>query len=131
MDLFFNFLSYLGVSVALLVIGIIVFAFVTKEKEFSLISRGNVAAALSLGGKIVGLSFVLGSSVTNSISLVDMVIWGAVGIVAQITIYYLVELLTIRFSISKAIEEDNKSVGTLLLILSVSIGWIIAQCLTY
>jgi putative membrane protein len=60
-----------------------------------------------------------------------MIIWGAVGIVAQIIVFYLAEWLTPRFNVSQSIEDDNRAVGLFLLLLSVSIGIVIAGCLTY
>lgn len=132
MNLYVNFLAYLGVSLSLLLIGLLLFALSTpKIKEFQLIAQKNVAAALLLGGKIGGLALVLGSAVEHSISLLDLVIWGAIGIVAQIIVFVLAEILTVRFSIQQAIEEDNRAVGTLLLTLSLAVGWIVAKCLTY
>ncbi|OCA90598.1 surface protein [Bacillus sp. FJAT-27225] len=132
MELYANFFAYLGVGLALLTAGILLFVWSTpKIKEFSLISQKNLTAALSLGGKIIGLAFVLGAAAEYSVSLVDMAIWGTIGILAQIAAFNLAELITIRYSISKAIEEDNRAVGIMLLSLSVSIGWIVARCLSY
>ncbi len=131
MELFLNFLLYAGAGLALLFVGLLLFEATTKTKEFQLIGKGNQAAARSIGGKLLGLAFVLGSAIANSLSIADMLIWGAVGIAAQIVFFYLAELITIRFSISKAIEEDNKAVGIMVLLLSLSVGWVIGQCLTY
>ena len=129
MDGYVNFLAYLGVSLSLLLIGMLLFALSTpKIKEFQLIAQKNVAAAMLLGGKVVGLAFVLGSAVEYSVSLLDMVIWGVIGIVAQIVVFFLAEMLTVRFSIQQAIEEDNRAVGTLLVALSLGVGWIVAKC---
>jgi putative membrane protein len=131
-NLYMNFASYLGLAVLLLVVGTVLFEITTtKVKEFKLISQKNQAAALSLGGKIVGLAIVLGAAAEYSISLVDMAIWGVIGIISQIIVFILAEILTIRFSISKAIEEDNRAVGIMLFTLSLSIGWIVAKCLSY
>lgn len=132
MNLYVNFASYLGLAVLLLLVGTVLFEITTtKVKEFKLISQKNQAAALSLGGKIVGLAVVLGAAAEYSISLVDMAIWGVIGIISQIIVFILAELLTIRFSISKAIEEDNRAVGIMLFTLSLSVGWIVAKCLSY
>lgn len=132
MNVYLNFLSYLGVSISLLVIGMLLFTLSTpKIKEFQLIAQKNVSAAMLLGGKVIGLAIVLGAAVEYSISLIDMVIWGAIGIVAQVVVFFIAELITIRFSIQKAIEEDNRAVGTILLSLSLAVGWIVAKCLTY
>jgi putative membrane protein len=127
-----NFLLYLAVSLGLLLVGLFLMEITTKVKEFSLMAKGNKAASYVLGGRLLGLAIVLYSALANSISLVDMVIWGAVGIAAQIIVFYLTEWLTPRrFNVSQSIEEDNRAVGLFLLLLSVSIGIVIAGCLTY
>ncbi|KGR85421.1 DUF350 domain-containing protein [Lysinibacillus odysseyi] len=132
MNVYVNFLSYVGVSIGLLVIGMLLFTLSTpKIKEFQLIAQKNVAAAMLLGGKVVGLAIVLGAAAEYSISLLDMAIWGVIGIVAQVVVSFLAELITIRFSIQQAITEDNRAVGTILLSLSLAVGWIVAKCLSY
>jgi putative membrane protein len=127
-----DFLIYLAVSLALLLVGLFLMEITTKVKEFALMAKGNKAASYVLGGRLLGLAIVLYSALANSISLVDMVIWGAVGIAAQIIVFYLTEWLTPRrFNVSQSIEENNTAVGLFLLLLSVSIGIVIAGCLTY
>ena len=132
MNLYINFLSYLGVAIGLLIVGVILFTISTpKIKEFKLIAEKNVSAAMLLGGKVMGLAIVLGAAAEYSISLMDMAIWGVIGIVSQIIVFILAEVITIRFSIQNAIEEDNRAVGTMLLSLSLAVGWIVAKCLSY
>jgi putative membrane protein len=126
-----DFLIYLAVSLALLLVGLFLMEITTKVKEFALMAKGNKAASYVLGGRLLGLAIVLYSALANSISLIDMVIWGAAGIAAQIIVFYLAEWLTPRFNVSQSIEEDNRAVGLFLLLLSVSIGIVIAGCLTY
>ncbi|MBE3555021.1 MAG: DUF350 domain-containing protein, partial [Thermicanus sp.] len=120
--LYLNFLLYLFVSLVMLGLGLILFTASTKMKEFALIGRRNKTAAMVLGGKMLGLSFVLGSAIANSVSLPDMILWGAIGMVAQVLIYPIAELLTVRYQINKAIEEDNQAVGIILLSLSLAVG---------
>ena len=131
MDLFLNYFSYAGTAFLLLLVGFALFELSTKTKELKLIAEGNVAAALVISGKLLGLAFVIGSAIANSINLLDMIIWGAVGIISQIVLYFVLELITIRFSIKDAIEKNNTAVGTVLLLISLSVGWVLAQCLTY
>jgi putative membrane protein len=131
MNLFVNFALYAVTGLGLLFVGFVVFELTTKTKELQLIGKGNTAAALSLGGRLFGLAFVIGSAIANSLSIIDLIIWGIVGILAQIIALFIAEHLAIRSSISKAIDGDNKAVGLLVLFLSLSVGWVIAQCLTY
>ncbi|MFC0190120.1 DUF350 domain-containing protein [Fictibacillus aquaticus] len=131
MELVLNFLLYAATGLGLLMVGFVMFEMTTKVKELKLISKGNTAAALSIGGRLFGLAFVIGSSIANSVNIVDMLIWGAIGIVAQVIAFYIAEVLILRIKISKAVEENNVAVGVILLLLSLSVGWVIAQCLTY
>lgn len=132
MNLYVNFAAYLIVGLSMLAAGVFLFEIsTTKLKEFQLIAKKNVTAALSLGGKMLGLAIVLGAAAEFSVSLLDMVIWGIIGIVSQIVFFILAEVVTIRFSIQKAIEEDNRAVGVMLFTLSLSVGWVVAKCLTY
>jgi putative membrane protein len=126
-----NFLLYLAVSLGLLIVGLFLMEVTTKVKEFSLMAKGNKAASYVLGGRVLGLAIVLYSTAANSVSLVDMAIWGGIGILAQIIVFYLAEWLTPRFNVNQSIEEDNQAVGLFLMFLSVSIGVVIAGCLTY
>lgn len=126
-----NFLLYLAVTLGLLLVGLFLMEVTTKVKEFSLMAKGNKAASYVLGGRLLGLAIVLYSTAANSISLADMAIWGAIGIIAQIIVFYLAEWLTPRFNVMQSIEEDNQAVGLFLMFLSVSIGVVIAGCLTY
>jgi putative membrane protein len=130
-DLFLSTVSYIGLAVVLLFIGILLFEVTTKNKEFELIKNGNKAAVYAFGGRILGLAIVLYSSISNSVNIMDMVVWGSIAIVIQIIVFYLAELLTPKFNITKAIDDDNQAVGLFLLFLSVSIGLIIAASLTY
>ena len=76
MNLYINFLSYLAVALLLLFVGVALFAISTpKLKEFQLIAKKNVTAAMSIGGKVMGLALVLGATLEYSVSLTDMVIW--------------------------------------------------------
>lgn len=132
MNLYLNFGIYLLTALLLLLVGVFLFEkSTTKLQEFTLIAEKNLSAALSLGGKLMGLAIVLGAAAEYSVSLLDMVIWGAIGIAAQIVSFILAEVITIRFSIQKAIEEDNRAVGFMLLSFSIAVGWVVAKCLTY
>jgi putative membrane protein len=126
-----SFLAYVGVAVLLWAIGIFIMEVTTKNKEWELIKTGNKTAAYVFFGRIVGLAIVLYSAVSNSISLLDLLLWGAIGIVAQVVLFYLAEWATPKFNITKAIDDNVESVGILLMGLAISIGIIIAGCLTY
>ena len=130
-ELFVSTLAYIGVATLLLAIGVVLFEVTTKSKEMELICQGKKAAVYAFGGRILGLAIVLYSSITNSVSILDMVLWGALAIVFQIVLFYLADLIIPRISMTKEIDANNEAVGLLLLFLSISIGLIIAGSLTY
>ncbi|MBT2693733.1 DUF350 domain-containing protein [Bacillus sp. ISL-55] len=132
MNLYLNFAAYLGLGLLMLTAGVGLFVLATpKIKEFELIGKRNTTAALSLGGKMLGLAIVLGAAAEYSVSLLDMAIWGSIGIFTQIIVFFVAEVVTVRYSLQKAIEEDNRSVGVILFSLSLSVGWIVAKSLSY
>lgn len=129
--LLLNFLSYFGVGILLFLLGIFFFSFTTKIKEFELMGKGNKAASYMFSGKLVGMSIVLYSAISNSVNLIDLVTWGFIAITVQILAYFVAEWATPKFNINQAIEDGNESIGFFLFALSLSIGLIIAACLTY
>lgn len=136
-----NFLMYLGVTLPLLGVGIAVFLFTTPYKEFQLIRDGAdttdpqkaaaaKAAAHDLGGKILGLSIVLASAVFHSLSLGDLILWGLIGILFQVLVFYLFELLT-PFKIVSEIPKGNVSVALFASRLSLASGLLMAALISY
>ncbi|NIK67491.1 MULTISPECIES: DUF350 domain-containing protein [unclassified Paenibacillus] len=138
-NLYVDFLLYSLTGFAIMIAGLLLFELTTKNKEFALIFKGNASAALSLGGRLAGLAIVIRAAAENSVSLSDMLLWGAIGIVALVILYYLTELITYLFgkglkvnvTIFKSIEQNNIAVGILILLISCSVGMVIAGCLTY
>lgn len=130
-NLFVNFLMYLGVSIVLLAIGVMIFVFTTKTKEFALIGQGNTSAGIIVAGRTIGLAIILYSAIANSVSLLDLAIWALIGIVTQVIANLLAEVLTPTFNIKEALENNNVAVAIALSGMFISIGLIIAGCLTY
>ena len=135
-----NFVSYLGVSLPLLGLGIYLFMLTTPYKELRLIADGDEAdrckacaaqaAAYDLGGKILGLSLVLASAVFHAVNYADLVIWGLIGIIFQVIVFYMFELIT-PFTVVKEIPQGNIAVGIFSAFLSVSAGLLLAALISY
>ncbi|MGE5701290.1 MAG: DUF350 domain-containing protein [Clostridia bacterium] len=136
-----NFLAYLGVTLPLLALGLLVFVLTTPYKEFALIRGGAdttdpvktaaaKAAAHDLGGKIMGLAIVLASAVYNAVGFVDLIIWGVIGIVFQVVVFYLFELLT-PFRVVSEIPKGNIAVGIFASRLSIAAGLLMAALISY
>jgi len=124
-----NFLLYFALALVLLTIFVAIYVRVTSYREFVLIRSGNVAAAISLSGALIGFVLPLASAIAHSVNPVDMVAWGAIALVVQLVVYAAVSRLVPHFR--EAIEADRAAPATLLAALAISVGILNAACLTY
>ena len=106
----------------LLGVGIAVYMRFTKHDEFALIRAGNVAAALSLGGAIVGLALPIAFSLAAAVSLWDLVIWGIVAFVLQLVAFRLVDLFL--KDLSHRIEAGEMGAAVLLVAFKLATAFI-------
>lgn len=123
------FLAYLGTAVALTLVYVVVYMWVTPHPEIKLIRENNLAAALAFAGSLIGFSLPMANTVASSVSLIDTAIWGGVAIVVQIAVYYLARLPMPR--ISERIENGELASGVWLGAASLSGGLLNAACMTY
>ncbi len=86
-------LLYFLFSILLVALFIAIYTAVTPYREITQIRAGNAAAAVSLGGAVIGYSVPLAQAVAQSGSIVDMLTWSLVALVAQIVAYLMTRLL--------------------------------------
>ncbi|WP_078411022.1 DUF350 domain-containing protein [Priestia abyssalis] len=129
---FLNFLAHVGTGFVLILLGLVAFAFTTKFSERQLIKEGNMAVALKLWGKMIGLGIVLYTVWGGSVSLLDAFVWGLIGIATQVVAYWIIEyILTPKTSLAKKVEEGNTAVGFSLFAAGITVGLVVAGSLTY
>ena len=129
---FFNFLAHVGTGVVLILLGLTVFMMTTKFSERELIKEGNIAVALKLWGKMIGLGIVLYTVWGSSVNLLDAFIWGLIGIVTQVVAYWIIEfVLTPKTSLAKQVEQGNMAIGFSLFAAGIVVGLVVAGSLTY
>jgi putative membrane protein len=124
-----SFLLYFGAALALQAAFVVLYMAVTPHHEAQLIKQGNAAAAISLGGAVLGFSLPLASVIAHSVSVIDLAVWGAVALVVQLAVYWLVDFLLRE--VSKHIDEGNIAAATTLASASLAIGLINAASMTY
>ncbi len=124
-------LLYFLAAVAVIIIGLVLFELITQQyKDWEEIKNGNGAVALSIAGKIIGISIILAFSIYSSVSVMGTVIWGGFGIVLQLAAYFLFELLTRRFSVEKELKNGNMAVGIVMMSVSIGLGFVIGASIT-
>jgi putative membrane protein len=137
---FVNFLIYLVVAVPLLLIGIKIFMWQTPYNEMQIIKEAascdtsikdeaGMAVAHDLGGKVIGQALVLASAIFHSVSVGDLVIWGVIGIIFQVLVYYVFEKLT-PFKVAEEVCKGNIAVGIFSARLSFATGLILAALIS-
>jgi len=122
------FLVHSAISLAILVIGVSIYMWTTKHDEVALIRGGNTAAALSLGGAIVGLSLPLAFSLAASVSLWDLVFWGFVALLLQLIAFRMADLFL--KDMSARIEADEMGAATVLVSIKLATAFINAAAIS-
>lgn len=103
---------------------------VTPWAELRLIRAGNVAAALSFSGAILGYSLVVASVMLHAVSRADLIVWGIVGLVVQVIAFYVARML-LGGDLPRRMEEGQLSSGIMLASTSVSAGTLNAATMAF
>ena len=86
-------LMHAAITLVMLVLGTSLYCLLTPHKEIKLIREGNAAAALSLGGVMVGLAIPLATSLSASVSPLEIVLWGVSTIAVQLLVFRVTDML--------------------------------------
>ena len=123
-EAFPRFLIWSASAGVLLIVASTVYVLLTPWKEFAEVRRGNSAAGMALAGAIGGLAIPIASTLASSVSLLDLVIWGAVALLLQLIVYRLVDLLL--HDIPKRIAENETGAAIVLISAKLSSALILA-----
>lgn len=105
-------LLHASVTLVMLILGTTLYALLTPHKEITLIREGNSAAALSLGGVMVGLAIPLAISLTASTSVIEIMIWGAATIAVQLLVFRVTDM--VLKGLPERIQDGEISAAALL-----------------
>jgi len=117
--------AYYSVVVLSIVVFLVVFELVTKYKNWEEIRKGNMAVAMATGGKIFGLANIFRYSIEHNDNLLRILGWGIYGFVLLLVSYFIFEFLTPKFRIDDEIEQDNRAVGFISLVISIGMSYVI------
>lgn len=122
-----SFLAYLALALLILAVFLRVYVTVTPYREFALIREGNLAAAVSLAGTIIGFALPVADVIRNSKDLVDLAVWSVVACLVQL-LAYLAARLTMPH-LAEDIPAGKVAPALFLAALSVGVGLINAACM--
>ena len=123
-----NYLLHLVTASALLVAFFIVYTRITPFDEVLLIRQGNRAAALSLGGALLGFAITIGAAIAHTTDYGQFLGWAVGATIVQVLAY----LVTTRLlhMAKDQIEADNGAFGILMGTISLAIGILNAACVS-
>jgi len=122
-----SFLAYLAIALAILALFERVYVSFTPYREIALIREGNLAAAVSLSGTLIGFALPVADVIRNSRDLVDLAVWSAIACLVQLLAY-----LAARFTLphlARDIPEGKVASALFLAALSVGVGLVNAACM--
>ncbi len=104
-----EFLIFFVAAVVLTIVFVVIYTRVTKHDELALIKKNSTAAGIAFAGSLIGFALPLASTMINSVTVVEMVLWGVVALIVQVLVYLLIRLPMPR--ISERIEADEVAAG--------------------
>lgn len=123
-----HFLAYFGSALALAAAFLFLYARFTPHREFELIRQGNSAAAIQLTGTFIGFAIPMAVVIGNSVSIPDMLVWGAVAALVQLAVFVVIARLLFK-AISDKITEGCVASGQFVGGMGLGIGILQAACM--
>jgi putative membrane protein len=114
-----------SIVVLSIILSLAIFEWVTQYGTWQEIRRGNLAVALATGGKVFGIANVFRHSIMANDTVLAMLGWGAFGFILLLFVYFIYEFLSPGFKVDEESKNDNRAVGLLSFVLSVSLSYVI------
>ncbi|MEE2932280.1 MAG: DUF350 domain-containing protein [Pseudomonadota bacterium] len=117
-------LLHSSVTFLMLGAGLLIYVRITPFDEISLIKNKNNAAAITLGGAVVGFAIPLAASLKTSLNLWDIIIWGFVTLILMLISYRVIDFL-VR-DLARRVEANEIGPAILLAAIKLAVGLIAA-----
>jgi putative membrane protein len=124
----YAYLIHMLAGLLLMSVFFVVYTKITPFDEIALIRKGDVAAALSLAGGMIGFCLTLVSSILHNDTLLTFVIWGSAAMAIQALSYLCIARILPQMN--ESIENNNIAMGVLMGTISLVVGMINAACLS-
>jgi putative membrane protein len=121
-------LGHFAVTLAMLAIGVALYMRITPHDEMKLIREDNNAAAISLGGAILGLAIPLAICMANSVNVWDIIIWGVLTLVIQLITFKIIDAWL--KDLPKRIEDGSLSAAIMLASIKLAVAAINAAAVS-
>jgi putative membrane protein len=123
-----SFLVYIIVAAVLFALFQMAYTRLTPHKEFVQIREGNVAAAIALGGALVGFALPASNVIAYSISVLDVVIWAVIAAFVQLLAFTATSI--VLKDLSARITRGELAAAIYAASVSISVGFLNSACMT-
>ena len=124
------FLLAFGLACLFLIVFKYLYQAVTPYNERTLIREGNTAAAVTLGGAIIGFALPVASALGQTASLAEFAAWALLAGVIQVLAFVIVSKIVVK-DLHDRIGRGEVSTAIYLAATSIAIGLINAASMTY
>lgn len=124
-----DFFIYFALGIAFLALFLAIYVRITPYREIRLIREGNLAAALSLSGALLGFTIPLAVAIAESVSVEDMALWAGIALLVQLGAFGAARLLLP--GIATDIPAGKLAPALFLGVLSLAVGLLNAASMTY
>jgi len=121
------FASFFVTAIILLLAFLAIYVRITPYNELTLIRQGNEAAAISLGGALIGFALPITVAVAVSHNLYAMIGWGVVASAVQLLTFIAARLALPR--LNESIPQGKLASGIFLASLAIGVGILNAGCI--
>lgn len=125
----FNFAAYFAYCALAWGLSLLLYEKATPYREWDMVAEGNKAAAWSIGGVALGLALPLAALALRAEGWLELVTWSAVSLVTQLALWWILSKTALR-GLKSAMEKGVESVGMLLGVCALSLGLLVAACVT-
>jgi putative membrane protein len=123
-----SFLVYIIVAAVLFALFQMAYTRLTPHKEFVQIREDNVAAAVALGGALIGFALPASNVIAYSISVLDVVIWAVIAAFVQLLAFTATSM--VLKDLSARITRGELAAAIYAASVSISVGFLNSACMT-
>jgi len=105
------------------------YRWITPHDEGALIRAGNPAAAITLGGAVLGYVIPLASALSHTVSLPEFVAWATLAGVIQFLTFFIIRMVALK-DVSARIERGEIATALFVFAISISVGVLNAACMS-
>ncbi len=86
-------LLHVATALGILIVGTVIYVWMTPWEDLKLVREGNTAAGIALGGIILGLAIPIAACIPGAINHWDILFWGVVTLILQMITFKVLDLI--------------------------------------